>query len=191
MMATKPDYAKREVKPGQRRLEWLATITGIATYSRLGVQIAGLLAWKYSDAKTAETFAGLDALMADTKAEKRAVLGVMAQLRKDGFLLKIRAHAPKRPSTYRLIVPAAQPDQKAPAAIPRNWTKYVPYAVDWINAERDDAKVKARWESASEKKIRNEICDGNVDLSATCKSMLEQRLRYGKCRMFEEGDVPC
>ena len=32
--------------------------------------------------------------MADTKAEKRAVLGVMAQLRNDGFLLKVEVMRP-------------------------------------------------------------------------------------------------
>ena len=109
-----------------------------------------------SDAKRAETFAGLTALMADTKAEKRAVLGVMAQLRNDGFLLKVEAHAPGRPAKYRLTFPTAKPVEieKVPAP-PKTWEQWIAYFVAWLNCERDVAAVKARWESATEHNLHS------------------------------------
>jgi hypothetical protein len=203
--------------PGRRRLKWLYTVIANPDYSRLAISVAGALAWKYSDKVTAETFVGVVELAAEVHAGKRAVQGILSTFLADGYLTKIKCRAKGRPVTYRLVIPEAPaadtttmatgntttvadgkaPKQKTPASkakstmpvMPGDWNEFVAYCFAWLNAERDNAAVKARWNSETEMKLRNKVCGDNEDIANFCDAMLEQRLRYGRCRMLEEDET--
>jgi hypothetical protein len=83
---------------GRRRLEWLSTINGVPEYSLLALRIAGLLAWDYSDKITGETFVGVEEIVGRTGFEKRAIQKWLSQFQTDGYLTKIKSHAPDCPS---------------------------------------------------------------------------------------------
>ena len=114
----RPTAGKRvtKLRPGQRRLEWIADIIGakkrrgVYKYSRLACDIARALAWKYSDKTTGETFASIELLALECDCEKRAVMNILAQLLRDRFLKKISKHSPGHPVKYRLTFPGESDD---------------------------------------------------------------------------------
>lgn len=106
-----PRAGKRVTKLsiGQRRLEWLADTAKCGRYSTLALRVAGYLAWDHTDKKTGETYVGVEQLAFECDCEVRSIKNILAQFIGDRRLIKIRSHAPKRPTTYRLTFPGEQP----------------------------------------------------------------------------------
>ena len=81
-----------------------------------------------------------------------------------------------------------KPNEKKPA--PKTIDELIAHCVGWLNAERDDEKVKARWSGADEKQLRAHICAGRPDAFARAKSKLDQRLKDGKCPLDQDDEIP-
>lgn len=186
---------------GAYRLQWLATIASSPKYSRLQVQVAGLLAWRYSDARTGKTFVGVKELKTEIGAQKRAVQGALLALLDDGFLEKTAGHAPGRPVTYRLVLPTTPPatvlkPPKVEAAANikvwdqiENWRQFARYAAEWLNAEKNRAAIQVRWKS--EKPLRERVFKSDLFLLRQAERLLDQRVDTGRCAAFEvDEEIP-
>jgi hypothetical protein len=180
------------LSPGQRRFEWLRAIVSDSKYTRLAVRVAERLSFKYSNSVTAQTFVGVKKLAAELDVTERAVQRILSTFFDDGFLTKIKLRAPNQPTIFVLTIPQvpAADSNKPPAskkkpAAPKTFEEFAVYQCQWMNAERDVEKVKARWSSPTERKIRAEVCDGKGAFDSA-RFLLEQRLTYGECHHGED-----
>jgi hypothetical protein len=107
------DHGKSKItKPASGRVSWLAHVNHHRDaedkrYSSLVTDVAGSFAWDFYDGKKRGVFVSLDKVAAHVRAKPRATQGAISTLRNDGWLTKIRSHAPGHPTGYQLTEPVA------------------------------------------------------------------------------------
>jgi hypothetical protein len=201
-----PAEAPATNKPlGVRRLQWLAEITISRKYSPVTLSVAGALAWRFTDKKTAETKVKVDTLRTFLRCKERAVTSALAKLHNDGWLTVVAKSTRKGEATHRrLAFPGKRPEARANGASGEQhatsepaweWGRYEAHMVAWLNAETDPAAMRERWKSDEETRRRTAACAIDPEsLHKLCESHLEHRLRGGKARAHttdaDDDDTP-
>jgi hypothetical protein len=161
---------------GVRRLQWLAEIAVSRSFSPADLSVAGALAWRFTDRKTAETKVKIGTVASFLKCSERAVEKAFEKLQKGGWLAVVAPSKRKGEATWRRLTfptknataPASAnraPAKGEPRRVqepPWDWDQHEAHIVAWLNAETDPDEMKRRWESPAETKRRNAVCDNNA-----------------------------